>query len=425
MSNASAEDSLLNAILTADYRTGVEEAQAAGVTAEDFSTDWNRRLWNAMVAVRSRGEPCDCSFLMDELEHGGLKTEAATQLLSAAMDGAALGGFIRSYARRTKAEAQKHRVAKAVELANSRIADGEDPIWAKGELVDALQRVETEGEEAGDVQLGEVLQAELRDMADRLNGDDSKRGLTTGIAALDEITTGINREELWVIGGLQSRGKSALALQIAIHAAGKGTPVYVVSLEMSRRAVTRRLLKMKFGTKVVEHPSIAEWRTMGDYIADVESLPLFVNDSCLPSPREVISRIRLAIQRQGARLAVVDYLQLMAFERGERREAVGEATNQLRALAKETGVPIILLSQLRRPYNINDRPTMIDLKESGDIESHAHVILLTYRPIEDNSFTHRDQIIIAKQREGPVGFVDVCFDDNHSLFRERVWESEL
>jgi replicative DNA helicase len=134
----------------------------------------------------------------------------------------------------------------------------------------------------------------------------------------------------------------------------------------------------------------------------------------------IVSKARLAIQKKGVRLVIVDYLQLIKATGHERRDMVSEATNQLRMLAKETGIPVMALSQLRRPHSLNDRPTMIDLKESGDIEAHAHVVLLLYMPMaQDTRPSGEEEIIIGKQREGPTGTVPVFFKGSHRIFAER------
>lgn len=418
MSNQTAEDTLLNAILTCDYRTGVEEASMI-VNEADFVQDWNRRLWKAMVQVRAKGLPVDCNVLLDELTEAGMSNADAAQLLAGTMDGAPLAGFIPMYAGRVKKAGRKARIAKAVELANSRLVDGEQPEWVATEMVDQLNHIETV--EAKDRALAEVVPSALQALTDRWNGDESKQGLRTGIAQLDQLTTGINADELWVVGALQARGKTAFALQTALELVGTGVPVYLVSLEMSASAISRRLLKMKFGAAVMENPG-KRYSEVVAYTEDLQTLPLIVNDSSSLEAAEIASRARMAIERCGSRLVIVDYLQLIRMTgRQERREAVGEATNILRQLAKDTHVPVMLLSQLKRPPNLNDRPTMIDLKESGDIESHAHVVLLLYREIDERgSFTGMDEIILGKQREGPTGSVPVFFEETRTRFHERI-----
>jgi replicative DNA helicase len=133
-----------------------------------------------------------------------------------------------------------------------------------------------------------------------------------------------------------------------------------------------------------------------------------------------MARAKLAIRRYGVKLIVVDYLRLAEVSGRELRERVGEAANTLRKLAKQENVAVVGLSQLKRPENINDRPSMIDLKESGDIEAHAHTVLLLYQP-QDNKgeFTREDEIIIGKQRNGPLGSEPVRFNKDLLQFEPR------
>lgn len=416
--NLTPEDALLEVIFLCDFGAGLDLASTI-VTEDDFILEFNRRMWKAMLAVHRRGEPLDCSCLSAQLMADGMKEPDAVNLLMRVMDGAPLKGFTEMYAKRVKEAGQRHRTAKVIELANLRIADGEDENWVKAELAEDLLHLEAARTEVREHTMAEIAPQAIQALADRLNGDESKLGLRTGIAQLDFMTTGINADEVWIVGGMPGRGKTALGLQIANELAGTGKPVYLISLEMSANAIFRRLLKMKFGG-VAENPG-KRWDEVTAYAEDLYTLPLYVNDSPSLSAQEIVSLARIAIQHHGIRLVVVDYLQLIRMEKGmERREAVGDSMNALRALAKETHVPVLVLSQLRRPQSLNDRPTMIDLKESGDIEAHSHVVLLMYMPVAaDGGFSGSEEIIIGKQREGPIGIVPVYFEGARGLFHAR------
>jgi replicative DNA helicase len=131
----------------------------------------------------------------------------------------------------------------------------------------------------------------------------------------------------------------------------------------------------------------------------------------------------MLITRMKCRLIVVDYLQIVRADGPTIRERVGKVANALRQLAKAEGVPVLLLSQLRRPQNVNDAPTMIELKESGDIEAHAHVVLLLHVPIgPDGQPTGEDSIIVAKNRNGAKGPVPVTFSPHKLRFNSRTTE---
>lgn len=416
--NLTPEDALLEVIFLCDFGPGLDIASTI-VDADDFILDFNRRMWKAMVAVHGRGEPLDCSCLCAQLMRDGMKQDDAVNLLTRTMDGAPLKGFAEMYAKRVREASRQHKIAKAVELAELRIKEGEDVVWVKDEL--AVEMAEIEGQHADrDWPLAEVMPTTMQVMADQLNGDESKQALPTGIADLDLMTVGgIRQDELWIVGGMPGRGKTAFGLQVAHSLTGRGVPVYFVSLEMSRAAISRRLLKMKFGAATLVNPG-DQWQAMNDYAVDLGTLPLYINEGAALTASEVVGRCRVAIHRHGIRLIVVDYLQLVRMEKGtDRREAVGDACNQLRALAKQTHVPIMLLSQLRRPQSLNDRPTMIDLKESGDLEAHAHVVLLLYMPTEKGAPIGEEEIIIGKQREGATGTVEVFFEGSRGKFHLR------
>lgn len=421
--NTTPEDTLLNAIFTCDFGPGLDLAQTL-VGADDFIQADNRRLWRAMIEVHSKGQPLDCACLVEELTKGEdkLSGDDAVNLLMRAMDGAPLKGFIEMYARKVKDAAARSRSAKAMELASLRVEEGEDPFWVKEELVDELSRVDTDRLERRDVALHEAVPEMLHGVADRVNGDAMQEGLLMGIQKLDEKTKGIQPGQLVIAGGMPGRGKSAFGLQVAQELIRKGVGVYLMSLEMTRRNVCERLMKMKFGS-LWDDPG-KHWQEICQYGEELTTMPLYINDTASLDAQEIASYIRLAVDRYKVRLVIVDYLQLIKMPAGkERREAVGDATNTLRMVAKETGVPVLLMSQLRRPSSLNERASMIDLKESGDIEAHAHLVLLMHRPVEQGKFTGEDEIVIGKQREGPTGIVPVCLLEEYGVFKTR-WTGE-
>jgi len=402
---------LLNAIL--DYQTGVEEAQASGITVEDFATDWNRRMWNAMVKLRAQGEGLDLMRLCEELVAAGMRGDDAARLIADTLEGCTLGHYVPQYSARVKHDSLARRLAKALELANQRVAEGEQPEWAANEAVEEIQRLRYEQGAApqASCSLAEIIPQFMADLRDRMYGDQKKLALPTGIPELDDLTTGINREELWIVGGMPGRGKTAFGLQVALQVAAKGMGACFMSLEMSRAAVIRRLLKMQFGAAVAETPG-SRWEEVEAYTRDLQTLPLSIRSLSSAKIEEIVAQAHLEIQSHKASLIIVDYLQLIRMPHArDRREAMGEATDALRILAKDTGVPVMLLSQLRRPYSLNDRPSMIDLKESGDIEAHAHVVLLMYFPVtSEREFPPQEQPTSSKPPEAPAGPVTLWLE---------------
>ena len=254
-------------------------------------------------------------------------------------------------------------------------------------------------------------------------------GLPTGLEPLDVVTGGLRPGELVVIGALPSAGKTAFAGQIVAANAEAGHPVGVFSLEMSRWDLGRRFLSSvtSVSASKIRHPGhIAkeDWVALAQGAAEICDWPVWFDDSGSITVTELLARARLFITRKKVRLIVVDYLQLVRAEGRDIRERVGNVADALRQLAKAERVPVVLLSQLRRPQNVNDVPTMIDLKESGDIEAHAHVVLLLHTPTgSDGRPTGEDTIIVGKNRNGAKGPVPVTFSAHKLRFYPRIASS--
>ena len=199
---------------------------------------------------------------------------------------------------------------------------------------------------------------------------------------------------------------------------------------MSRGDLGRRFLSAvtPVSASRIRHPGhIAkeDWPRLAAGAAEIVEWPVWFDDS--PSLRlpELLARARMFITRMKVKLIVVDYLRLVRADGRDIREQVGNVADALRQLAKAERVPVVLLSQLRRPQNVNDPPTMIDLKESGDIESHAHVVLLLHVPTgPDGRPTGEDNIIIGKNRNGAKGPIPVTFSPHKLRFCPRTTEHE-
>lgn len=421
--NYSSESALITGLFDEDSTGGTAADRACMILSpDDFTEESCRTVFRAIAELRKRGETVDIPSVAAVMLGMKLPDDHAIPWLLDATDGSPLcsAGWVDRYANRIKAEARTRKIKAVISLAADQVSGGETVGNVKAHLVGEIERIESEKRLSEDQAIGDGVMDTLNAMADRLAGDESKRGLRTGISGLDHLTGGIQPGEFWIAGAMPGRGKTALALEIALEVAGSGYPVFFVSLEMSRSAVVRRILKMKFGARMVENPNPAEWQQILEYAADLKTLPLYINESASLEATEIAQHARTMIARHGIRLIFVDYLQIVRGPGRDRRERTGDAANVLRALAKDTGVPLIGLSQLRRPENLNARPTMIDLKESGDLESHANAVLLIYMPLnDDGSFTGEDEIIIGKQREGPTGSVPVCFLRSNVRFHDR------
>ena len=256
-------------------------------------------------------------------------------------------------------------------------------------------------------------------------------GIATGFTDLDRMTSGLQPGDLVVIAGRPSMGKTALALNIAEHVAlGEKMPVAVFSMEMAGTQLVMRMLgsvgrldQHKLRTGALNDD---DWHKLTAAVAKLNDAPVYVDESGMLNPTELRGRAR-RLYRQcggpGLGLIVVDYLQLMETGSGSENRAteIAEISRSLKAVAKELNVPVVALSQLNRglEQRPNKRPVMSDLRESGAIEQDADLILFIYRdevynPESPDKGTA--EIIIGKQRNGPIGTVKLTFLGQYTKF---------
>jgi len=261
------------------------------------------------------------------------------------------------------------------------------------------------------------------------------RGVPTGFTLLDRKTTGLQAGDLVVIAGRPSMGKTTLAVNIAENAAiAKGVPSAIFSMEMSAEQLTLRLISSLGRVNQTHlrtgHFSEEDWSRIQGAMAQLSGAPLYVDETPALTPTEVRARARRLKRERGLGLLVVDYLQLMQVPgtKENRATEISEISRSLKALAKELQVPVVALSQLNRAVEqrTDKRPVMSDLRESGAIEQDSDLILLIYREEVYDANTARKgiaDIIIAKQRNGPIGEVQLTFRGEFTRFENYVAES--
>jgi replicative DNA helicase len=259
--------------------------------------------------------------------------------------------------------------------------------------------------------------------------DDPITGVPTGYDDLDNMTSGMQGGDLVIVAGRPSMGKTTFAMNVAEYAAVKNKkPVAVFSMEMPGEQLTNRLLSSmgridqhRLRTGRLEDD---DWPRLTSAVGMLTEVPLFIDDTPALSPTELRARARRLYREHGEMgLIVIDYLQLMQTSgpSDNRASEISEISRSLKALAKELDVPIIALSQLNRSLEQrpNKRPVMSDLRESGAIEQDADLIVFIYRDEvynEDSPDKGTAEIIIAKQRNGPIGTVRLTFLGKYTRF---------
>lgn len=273
----------------------------------------------------------------------------------------------------------------------------------------------------------EYLLPVVEEIDAQAHGEPSKV-ICTGFRDLDyKLDGGMSAGELIVVAGRPAMGKTALALGIGAHVARQVGTVLVFSMEMPGRQLTQRSLardgriplsRVKNGATMTD----TDFESLAKAVNDLAELPMLIDESDGLSLAEITSRSRAVKRQHGLSLIIVDYLGLMSGSEGESRtQQVGSFSRGLKGLAKRLGVPVIALSQLNRGVENrpNKRPTMADLRDSGEIEQDADAILLVYRDeVYDPCSEHRGtaEIIIGKQRNGETGVVRLAYLGEHTMF---------
>ncbi len=269
----------------------------------------------------------------------------------------------------------------------------------------------------------ELVDLVFKQLEKRAERQEVITGVTTGYTRLNEYLAGFQRSDLIIIAARPSMGKTAFALNLCLNAATKGldeTPVVVFSLEMSKEQLMSRLMCVQGEVDLSRFRrgflDDGDWAKLFDAAQVLSRTPIYIDDTPALSVLELRARCRRLKKEKGLGMVVVDYLQLMRASRNieSREQEISDISRNLKALAKELDIPVIALSQLNRKVEerSNRRPMLSDLRESGAIEQDADVIMFIYRDEVYNKESPKKgtaEIIIGKQRNGPIGEVELAF----------------
>ena len=410
------------------------------ISGADFYRDDHRRIWRHLAKLIEAGKPADVVTVSESIEASEDKDKTGgPAYLGALAQNTPSALHIRRYAELVRERAVQRRLAQvATEIAESALAGtGKDSGQLLDEAESKIFQIAESGarRDQGLLEIKPVL-ARVFERIDHLYHRDNPSdvtGVPTGFTDLDKMTAGLQPGELVVIAGRPSMGKTALALNIAEHVAvDNGLPVAVFSMEMSGTQLAMRLLGSI--SKVDQHKmrtgrlNDEEWGKLSEAIGKLHDTPIYIDEGGALSALEVRARAR-RLKRQFSKLGliVIDYLQLMSSSNpkaGENRATeISEISRSLKAMAKELDVPVIALSQLNRAVDQRPdrRPVMSDLRESGAIEQDADVIMFIYREVVYKPDLPEEQrgiaeVIVGKQRNGPIGTVKLTFRGQHTRF---------
>lgn len=399
-----------------------------GLTSDLFSLDSHRRIFSTMAEMFEDSQPVDietlCARLTDSKQ---LNAIGGTAYIASLTDGVHSRRNLSAYIKILREKQQLRSLVETLQAGMDRAGEQKFNEIA-GFIQDELYALQANQLKTEVQKFDRVIVETMNELHTMRTHDGDLVGFPSGIPDLDTCTTGIRPTEVWIVGAYPGRGKTVIGVQMAMATARNGVPVCIFSLEMTRTQLGIRSLA------TCGHVSSAQLRnpkymTASDWVAanssadELVSLPIYVDDSGSLTIRELAARAKLYIRKHGVKLIVVDYLQLVEGPGREIRERVGKVANTLRQIAKDERVSVIAMSQLARPKsgNLNDQPSMNQLRESGEIEAHAHTILLLNTPEdEDGRPTGLDVIQIAKQRNGPKGPIPVAMDGKTMTFKLRM-----
>ncbi|NWG39185.1 MAG: replicative DNA helicase [Hydrogenophilaceae bacterium] len=429
-----AEQAVLGGLL---LENGAWDRIADLVSASDFYRQDHRQILKAITRLIGDSKPADVVTTAEMLQSlGELESVGGLPYIVSLASNTPCAANIRRYAEIVRERAVlRQLVETATAIADSAYAPSGR---SAGQLLDEAEAKIFEIAESGSRgnQGFQEIQPLLRQAVERIDelyhrdNPSDVTGIPTGYTDLDRMTSGLQPGDLIIVAGRPSMGKTAFSLNIAEHVAlDAGLPVAVFSMEMGAQQLVMRMIgsvgrldqhKLRIGQLKDD-----DWQRLTYALGKLNDAPFYIDETPALNALEVRARARRLMRQCGGKmgLIVIDYLQLMSStSQGENRATeISEISRSLKALAKELNCPVVALSQLNRSLEQrpNKRPVMSDLRESGAIEQDADVIFFIYRDEvynPDSQDKGKAEIIIGKQRNGPIGMVPLAFLGEHTRF---------
>ena len=395
----------------------------------DFYRPAHELIYDAILDLYGRGEPADPVTVAAELtKRGEIARAGGAPYLHTLISSVPTAANASYYARIVADHAIMRRLVEAgtkiVQLGYSKEGDVDDLVNNAQSEVYAVTEHRTSEDY---IQLSELLPQAL-DEIEAINSGVKGEGIKSGFKDLDNLTNGFHPGNMIVLAARPAVGKSTLGLDIARAASIRdGNTSVIFSLEMSRSEITMRMLSAEARVPLnnIRSGNLTddEWGRLAKRMGEISNAPLFIDDSPNLSLMEIRAKARRLKQRHDLKLIIIDYLQLMTSGKRveNRQQEVSEFSRNLKLLAKELDVPVIAISQLNRSpeQRADKKPMLSDLRESGSIEQDADVVILLHREAmfdREHPRAGEADLILAKQRNGPIGSSNVIFQGQYSRF---------
>ncbi len=410
---------------------------------DDFYRDTHRKIFSALIELSDKGEPADLVTLSALLQQKGeMEAVGGSSYLNTLVDYVPTAANIAYYCRMVKEKSLTRRLIKVATDIATRGYEG-------GEIEETLDWAEKSIFEITGMKTRpsyfstrEIMKDTFKAIEKLYDRKELVTGVPTGFTDLDQMTAGLQPGDLIIIAGRPSMGKTAFCLNLVEHAAihyQNPVPTVIFSLEMSKEQLVQRMLcsisKVDASRLRTGHLGESDWPKLTTGAGLLSDAPIYIDDTPAISVLELRAKARRLKAEKKLGLVVVDYLQLMQGHNSEsRQQEISEISRSLKALAKELRVPVVALSQLNRSLEnrTDKRPIMADLRESGAIEQDADVIAFVYREAVycescrsrektcDKGHDKDAEIVVGKQRNGPVGTVHMTFRGEYTRFENQA-----
>ena len=397
---------------------------------KDFYNDAHRKIFSAIIELAERNEPSDLITLSSALrDKKQMDAVGGVSYLASLVDNVPSAANIAYYSKIVKEKAiLRGLIGTATEILNKSYDTGAEVDQVLDEAEHAIFEISENKIRPAFFAIKDLIKDSFKTIEKLFERKELITGVPTGFDKIDDITSGLQNSDLIIIAGRPSMGKTAFALNIAQYTAIRlQIPVAIFSLEMAKEQLALRMLasEAKVDSQRLRKGFLGEmdWPKLTTAAGNLSEAPIFIDDTPAITVLEMKAKARRLKAETGLGLIILDYLQLMRSGgyKESREQEISEISRSLKALAKELRVPVIALSQLNRKVEdrTNRRPQMADLRESGAIEQDADLIAFIYRDEVYNKESNEKgtaEIIIGKQRNGPIGTIKLAFLEKYTSF---------
>ncbi len=438
------ERAVLSAMLFEREAIGIA-IETIGKAEDCFYKPANALLFRAITDLYDENFPVDQITVTERLRQRGVLEQVGGEAAVASLAGEITGAANVAYHCRILKEKAFLRkiIAVTTSVRGMCLEDTAQPADILNNLEENIFRLSEMRSTKGYVAIGDTVNHAYSEIIRRSESKEGLTGVDTGFEQLNRLTAGWQPSDLIILAGRPSMGKTAFALDLAKNAAAKGCPVGVFSLEMSSVQLVMRMLynegRFDGSTMNIKSQRPEDWTRLSDACARLQKYPIYIDDTPGLSIMEFSAKAKRLRNERDIQFLIVDYLQLMqGSSRESRQQEISSISRGMKVLAKELDIPILALSQLSRSLEQrggDHKPMLSDLRESGAIEQDADIVMFIYRAsvyginpeyqISDQNVDPSDvaEIIVRKQRNGPIGTVLLHWINQHMKFNSFKYES--